>query len=440
MLRRFRALAPLVALACTAGVLYPVAAQASGGVCLGRKVTATGTPESDPLGGGATSDVMAGLQGDDALTGAGGDDRLCGGTGNDFLLGGAGSDLLRGNEGDDVLIGGEGRDWYNGGPGNDICDLGPGDRSSGGCEATMEDDSDRDGLPNGAEVALRTNAFAADSDGDGTSDLDEAEEALQNEVAQADLDDDGDGVPNGVDNCAAVPNAGQENLDGALGDAQGDACDLDDDGDGVADETDNCAAAANPDQANLDKDELGDACDDDLDGDQISNSEDLCPTRMHGDRNYGGCPPLVVGDSDGDGVMDGADNCELSNPDQQDSDGNGVGDVCQDSDGDGIPNEIDNCPDRANPAQSDVNPKDGIGDACQLPTFQEFYESLVALGGPCPLGPELCELLVNLFYFLTYGQSPPPYVLPPGYFPPGCICICIIIGCGPGIIPRIGVI
>jgi hypothetical protein len=298
----------------------------------------------------------------------------------------------------------------------------------------MEQDSDRDGLPNGVEVALRTSAFSADSDGDGVTDLDETEDGELVQIDQADLDDDGDSIPNGVDNCPAAANTDQANLDGATGDTEGDACDTDDDGDGVQDAADNCAAMANSDQANLDKDALGDACDDDLDGDQISNGEDLCPTRMHGDRNYGGCPPLVVGDSDGDGALDGIDNCGLFNPGQEDADSDGVGDVCQDQDGDFIPDDQDNCPDVPNTGQADTD-KDGIGDECSLtfPTFQEFYEILVFLFGPCPLGPALCEDAVYDLYEIIFGRPPPPYTLPPGYFGGrgGPCPIVIICGGGP---------
>lgn len=416
MLRRMRALTPFIALACVAGLLFPVAAQAANGVCVGRKVTLVGGDSADPLLGSAATDVVAGLEGDDSLSGRGGDDRLCGGTGNDLLTGDAGSDLLRGNAGDDVLIGGPGADRLNGGPGNDICDLGPGDRSSGGCEATMEEDSDGDGLLNAAEIALRTSAFSADSDGDGESDLDETTGGEELQIDQADLDDDGDTIRNGADNCPAVANTDQANLDGATGDTEGDACDTDDDGDGVPDAADNCAAAANPDQADLDKDGLGDACDDDLDGDQISNVEDLCPTRMHGDRNYGGCPPLVIGDSDGDGVLDGIDNCGLFNPGQDDADSDGVGDICQDQDGDFIPDDQDNCPDVPNTGQSDTD-KDGVGDACSIPTFEQFFQDLLdsGFGIFCFfLGSEACEAIAEFLYALLYGGGLPP--LPP------CIC------------------
>jgi len=51
-------------------------------------------------------------------------------------------------------------------------------------------------------------------------------------------------------------------------------------------------------------------------------------------RSYG-CPPFVTGpglDGDADGVADLADNCPItSNPDQADSDRDGVGDACEDA-------------------------------------------------------------------------------------------------------------
>lgn len=80
-------------------------------------------------------------------------------------------------------------------------------------------------------------------------------------------DDDGDGVLDAQDNCRAVANAGQQNVDG---DELGDACDpcsyvfgatLDRDGDGIAAASDNCPAAANAAQTDTDGDGIGDPCD-----------------------------------------------------------------------------------------------------------------------------------------------------------------------------------
>ena len=69
-------------------------------------------------------------------------------------------------------------------------------------------------------------------------------------------------------------------------------------------------------------------------------------------------------DSDNDGVLDAVDNCPNNpNADQADANGDGVGDVCQDGDGDGVPDITDNCPDTPNTSQEDLN-NNGIGDVC----------------------------------------------------------------------------
>jgi len=101
----------------------------------------------------------------------------------------------------------------------------------------------------------------------------------------------------------------------------------------------------------------------------------------------GNCPPCTLGrtcngntdcasgrciagscagaDRDRDGIADAVDNCPFTyNPDQRDTDGDGLGDVCDpDIDGDGVPNDLDNCPFVFNPDQRDRD-RDGVGDAC----------------------------------------------------------------------------
>jgi hypothetical protein len=70
--------------------------------------------------------------------------------------------------------------------------------------------------------------------------------------------------------------------------------------------------------------------------------------------------------ADADDVSDGCDNCPIdSNPDKQDADDNGMGnicDICDDRDNDGIDN--DNCPADANPTQGDAD-DNGVGHACE---------------------------------------------------------------------------
>jgi hypothetical protein len=140
------------------------------------------------------------------------------------------------------------------------------------------------------------------------------------------------------DNCSDIDNADQSDADQ---DGQGDACDPDDDADGICDPLatdpagciatseictchtgglpDNCLGLANADQINTDADLLGNACDDDDDGDGI------CDPGVQENNAVGGCqyyPPNTTG-----GIPD---NCPLTvNPNQEDTDGNGVGDICE---------------------------------------------------------------------------------------------------------------
>ncbi|MFQ5495956.1 MAG: thrombospondin type 3 repeat-containing protein, partial [Phycisphaerae bacterium] len=98
----------------------------------------------------------------------------------------------------------------------------------------------------------------------------------------------------------------------------------------------------------------------DVDADTVPDCVDLCPG--HND----------LADVDTDGVPDGCDNCpNTANPDQADSNGDGIGDACAavarlgDVDGDG---DVDRCDlmvilrARNQPASGPDDPRDVNGD------------------------------------------------------------------------------
>jgi hypothetical protein len=143
---------------------------------------------------------------------------------------------------------------------------------------------------------------------------------------------------------------------------------------------------------------LGGACID-TDDDGICDSDDNCanaanPDQVDSDGDGLGdacdaCPADPDNDIDADGVCGDVDNCEHQfNADQVDSDGDGAGDACDlcpldpddDVDQDGICGDVDNCVDIPNSIQEDTD-ADGMGDVCDV--CPNDAENDIDLDGVC---------------------------------------------------------
>jgi Thrombospondin type 3 repeat len=176
-----------------------------------------------------------------------------------------------------------------------------------------------------------------DTDSDGTADCNDNCASDPNKIAVGQcgcgfaesLDTDSDGICGiATDNCPTVSNVDQ----------------ADGDSDGVGNACDNCPNAANADQADDDSDGFGNICDN-CSSDPNKTEPGVC-----------GCGYVDSTDTDGDGICGAVtDNCpDVSNADQADADGDGIGDAC------------DNCPNDSNADQADDD-SDGIGNVCACP-------------------------------------------------------------------------
>lgn len=108
----------------------------------------------------------------------------------------------------------------------------------------------------------------------------------------------------------------------------------------ISDTADNCPNVPNTNQLDTDRDLLGDECDDDIDNDTLTNGQELTL----------GTNPSVA-DSDADGINDNVDVFPLDPK------------YTHESDSDKIPDDLDNCPVVANPEQDDTD-HDSLGDVC----------------------------------------------------------------------------
>jgi len=95
---------------------------------------------------------------------------------------------------------------------------------------------------------------------------------------------------------------------------------------------------------------------------------------------------VVDHDQDSDGIGDTEDNCRFTNPDQKDSDGDGLGDVCDpdqvDGDNDSVPESTDNCFAKPNPDQKDSD-GDGLGDVCDPDSSDPDNDGIVDTKDNC---------------------------------------------------------
>ncbi|MCK4858615.1 MAG: thrombospondin type 3 repeat-containing protein, partial [candidate division Zixibacteria bacterium] len=120
----------------------------------------------------------------------------------------------------------------------------------------------------------------------------------------------------------------------------------------------------------------------DTDGDTIPDGCDTCPTDPLKSVDTGQCGCNVADtDTDTDGIADCNDNCPaVANPDQTDSNNNGIGDACDsaDTDGDGVSDQDEW---GADPQTDPLVPDDGSALLASDYHAAEFMDDFVSTGG-----------------------------------------------------------
>ncbi|MBI2724406.1 MAG: PQQ-dependent sugar dehydrogenase [Chloroflexi bacterium] len=201
-------------------------------------------------------------------------------------------------------------------------------------------------------------------------------------------DTDGDGVPDGADNCPAIPNPGQENADGEV--------------------TRPSPSRSFDDITNPNGDGLGDACDSDADNDGLTNAEEsaLGPAQA----SHTVCPSASANtdprklDSDGDGFTDKAE-CALGS-DPASAASTPIA-AAPDSDRDGLSNAFETAI-GTDPAKPDSD-ADGLTDGTEVLRFNTNPLVANTDGDACSDGKEAASInadrTVNALDLLVVSQS-----------------------------------